>query len=74
METEFGFGIKAFDDYGLFTPYSGFDFTNDGEFDYQLGSRITIGDDFEFAIEGARETQTDGDLDHKVSLEGNLTW
>ena len=74
VETEFGFGIKAFDDYGLFTPYSGFDFTNDGEFDYQLGSRITIGDDFEFAIEGARETQTDGDLDHKVSLEGNLTW
>ena len=74
METEFGFGIKAFDEYGVVTPYSGLEFNNDGEVDYQLGSRITIGDDVEFAIEGARETQTDGDLDHKLSVEGNLTW
>ena len=74
METEFGFGIKAFDEYGLFTPYSGLDFTNDGEFDYHVGSRVTVGDSFEFAVEGSRETQTDGDLDHKVSFEGNLKW
>ena len=74
METEFGFGIQTLDEHGLFTPYSGFDFTSDGEFDYQLGSKITLGDSLQFAIEGARETQTDGDLDHKVSLEGNLKW
>ena len=72
--TELGYGFNILDQLGSFTPYTGLDFNGMNSYGVSMGSRIAIGSNFNFEIEGLRSQAIDTGSSNEFNLKVNTTW
>ncbi len=71
---ELGYGLELLNDENILTPISGFEITNNQDYEYQLGTRLNLGSNTQFKLTGIRNYAINKHDSTKVLLEGRLSW
>ena len=74
LGSEFGYGFKILGGSGKFTPYSQFDFSDTNGNKYGIGSRISVGSNLNFELEGSSEQTSSSSTEQKINVSGSLNW
>ena len=74
IDSEIGYGFAISEDTGILTLYSGYDFDDQQSDELLLGTRVSIGSNFGFDVEGSQEIGTEGSNTSKVQFNGRLSW
>lgn len=74
LETELGYGLSAFGDRGLLTPYGAFSGSGAEGGSYRVGSRVSLGSSFDVSLEGKRLERETGGSEHRLALRGRMNW
>ena len=72
VDAEAGYGMGAFGDSGVITPYGGFSMSRDKR--YRAGWRLRLGNSFNLSLEGDRTENPNAPSRHAVALRGDLRW
>ena len=74
INSEIGYGFSISDSMGILTLYSGYDFDGQQNDELLMGTRVSIGSNFGFDVEGSQEIGTEGSSTSKVHFNGRLSW
>ena len=74
VDSEIGYGFAIGDNTGILTLYSGYEFDHQVDDELMLGTRVKIGSNFDFDVEGSQEIGTEGSNPTKVQFNGRLSW
>ena len=74
VKTEYNYGIKVLDGFGVLTPFSALDYSSNDQVSYNIGNRIKLGDDSSFEIKGTRELRNHNSINNKIKFLGNIQW
>ena len=75
FDAEAGYGLGAFGDRGVMTPYAGLARSQGGDRAWRSGVRWALGPDIAFGLEGTRsESANDDAPEHGVAFRANLRW
>ena len=74
LETEMGYGLSAFGDRGLLTPYGAFGSSRGEGGSYRAGGRLSLGSAFDVSLEGERLESETGGSEHGLALRGRMKW
>ena len=72
--TELGYGFSILDHSGIFTPYTGLDFSGVSSYDASMGGRVAIGSNFNFEIEGVQSKNFETGSSNELNMKVNTTW
>lgn len=73
-KTEVGFGFKIIDQTGILTPFTGIDFSGLSNYDVSMGSRVAIGSNFNFELEGVHKQDIKVGSSNELFLKANTSW
>ena len=75
LDAELGYGLPAFGNQSVHTPYFGFSLSDSGETTQRLGWRLRTGSDFTLKLEAARHHQSDGETpQNSFGLQISTPW
>ena len=69
------YGLGAFGERGVVTPYAGLGLSDAGDRAWRAGARWSLGSGFTMSLDGTRsEPANDNDPEHGIALRGTLRW
>ena len=74
VDTELGYGLSILGDTSRLTPFGGIGYSDDTNNKYHVGTRLQFGSDLKFELTGTQETDTSGDLNQQIKLDGAFNW
>ena len=74
IDSEIGYGFAIGDNTGILTLYSGYEFDQQVDDELMVGTRVSIGSNFDLDVEGSQEIGTEGSNPTKVQFNGRLSW
>ena len=75
LDSEAGYGLRAFGGRGLMTPFAGLSLSDAGERTWRSGVRWTLGPDTAFGVEGTlREAANDNEAEHGARFKFIARW
>ena len=75
LDAELGYGLPAFGNQSVHTPYFGFSLSDSADTTERLGWRLRTGSDFTLKLEAARHHQSDGETpQNSIGLQISTPW
>ena len=75
LDAELGYGLPAFGNQSVQTPYFGFSLSDSADTTERLGWRLQTGSDFTLKLEAARHHQSDGETpQNSIELQAAIRW
>ena len=74
LTSELGYGLGIFDNTSRLTPFGGFGYSVNAENKFHLGTRLQLGPDLKFELQGRQETDNEGTLNQAIKLDGVINW
>ena len=75
LDAELGYGLPAFGNQSVHTPYFGFSLSDGGDTTERFGWRLRTGSDFTLKLEAARHHQSDGETpQNSIELQAAIRW
>ena len=74
LNSEFSYGFEFLQGDGLVTPISGFEISSNQDYEYLIGTRLSLGSNANFELSGIQSKNSSGSNSSTVRLEGRFNW